>query len=186
MRNTLVLTHPLATSVMPCAGPDDAAALRNYVKTYASHPNQLKLNGQSFVSTFAGEDCKFGQDTAANGWRTQFTQHPELTGDNAVHFVPSFFVDPATFGQYAGAMNGAFNVRGSSPVSTIDAQRLNASRFSSTLVGPSPSRRRPPRATLGPSAAACCRPPRLPSPLSSMRSPSLLERRTRIHSTSMV
>ena len=98
---------------MPCATPNDAATLRNYIKTYANHPNQLKYNGRSFVSTFAGENCKFGQDTAANGWKTQFVQHPELTGDNAVYFVPSFFIDPATFKDYSGAMHGAFNVSSS-------------------------------------------------------------------------
>ena len=98
---------------MPCATPNDATTLRNYIKTYANHPNQLKYNGRSFVSTFAGENCKFGQDTAANGWKTQFVQHPESTGDNAVYFVPSFFIDPATFKDYSVVMHGAFNVSSS-------------------------------------------------------------------------
>ncbi|KAI0345808.1 glycoside hydrolase [Trametopsis cervina] len=96
-------------SVFPCSSPDHAAALRNYITKYASHPNQLKYNGRSFASTFAGESCAFGQDNVADGWKTQFTQHPELSGANAVHFVPSFFVDPATFGQYSGAANGQLN-----------------------------------------------------------------------------
>lgn len=97
---------------MPCASPDDAAALRKYITTYAQHPNQLKLNGRVFASTFAGEGCHFGQGSVMDGWRSQFTQHPDLSNSNAVHFVPSFFVDPATFGQYDGAIHGAFNVRG--------------------------------------------------------------------------
>jgi glucan endo-1,3-alpha-glucosidase len=33
-----------------------------------------------------------------------------------VHFVPSFFVDPATFGSYAGVMDGAFNFNSGWPI----------------------------------------------------------------------
>lgn len=45
-----------------------------------------------------------------DGWRTQFTAHPDVTAAGGVHFVPAFFIDPATFGQYSGAANGMFNV----------------------------------------------------------------------------
>ena len=77
---------------MACASPNDAAALRNYVTTYASHPNQFKYNGKVFVSTFAGDQCAFGQGSVTQGWKSQFID--QLTGPNAVFFVPSFFVDP--------------------------------------------------------------------------------------------
>ncbi|KAI0086496.1 glycoside hydrolase [Irpex rosettiformis] len=124
-------------SVIPCASPDDAATLRNYIKTYANHPNQLKYNGRSFASTFAGENCKFGQDTAVNGWKTQFVQHPELSGENAVYFVPSFFIDPATFKDYSGVMHGAFNFNSGWPISLTtqsansDLSSVGANLFSS-------------------------------------------------------
>ncbi|PSR74813.1 hypothetical protein PHLCEN_2v9527 [Hermanssonia centrifuga] len=103
-------------SVLPCSSPDDAAALRNYITTYAQHPNQLQVNNRAFASTFAGESCSFGQGSVPQGWSSQFTQHPDLSGANAVHFVPSFFVDPATFGQYNGAMHGAFNFNSGWPI----------------------------------------------------------------------
>lgn len=61
-----------------------------------------------FVSTFSGSDCTFGQNTSAEGWKAEFVD--KLTGENAVHFVPSFFVDPSTFNDYDGVMNGDFNV----------------------------------------------------------------------------
>lgn len=95
---------------MPCSSPDDAQTLRNYITQYAQHPNQLQYNGRAVASTFAGESCTFGQGSVPDGWRTQFTQHSELSGANAVHFLPSFFVDPATAPQYNGAMHGMFNV----------------------------------------------------------------------------
>lgn len=98
-------------SVLPCASPADAAALRNYITEYAAHPAQFKYQGKVFVSTFSGEGCTFGQGNAAQGWKSQFTD--QLTGPNSVFFVPSFFVDPATFNQYT-SIDGMFNVRISS------------------------------------------------------------------------
>ena len=100
----------ISASSLPCSSPNDAAALRNYITTYATHPNQLIYDGRVFVSTFAGESCTFGQASPAQGWSSQFTQHPQLTGRNAVYFVPSFFVDPNTFSTFNDAMDGALNV----------------------------------------------------------------------------
>ncbi|KAG6331266.1 hypothetical protein ID866_7823 [Astraeus odoratus] len=94
-------------TVMPCSTADDAATLRNYITTYATHPNQLLYNGRVFASTFAGESCTFGQGSAAAGWQSQFIQ--QLSGTNAVYFVPSFFVDPSTFTTYNGVIDGMFN-----------------------------------------------------------------------------
>ncbi|KAI0072871.1 glycoside hydrolase family 71 protein [Panus rudis PR-1116 ss-1] len=102
-------------TVLPCNSPDDAAALRKYITTYANHPAQYKYDGRVFASTFAGQDCTFGAGSTADGWRTQFTEHPELTGNNAVFFVPSFFVDPATFGQFNGVLDGYLNWNGGWP-----------------------------------------------------------------------
>ena len=66
------------------------------------------MDGKAFVSTFAGEACTFGQADAPSGWRAEFTQHPDTVGK--VHFVPSFFIDPATFNTFTGVMDGAFGV----------------------------------------------------------------------------
>ncbi|EMD39964.1 glycoside hydrolase family 71 protein [Gelatoporia subvermispora B] len=96
-------------SALPCSSPDDAQTLRNYITSYSSHPNQFIVDGRVFASTFSGESCTFGQDSVPDGWKSQFTQHPDLTGANAVYFVPSFFIDPSTFNQYQGVMDGDFN-----------------------------------------------------------------------------
>ncbi len=114
---------------MPCASPDDAQQLRNYITTYAQHPNQLKVNGRVFASTFAGESCTFGQGSVPQGWTSQFTQHPDLSGANAVHFVPSFFIDPATFGQYNGAIHGMFNVSTVRALSQVLRKLMSAFRI---------------------------------------------------------
>ena len=91
-------------SVFPCSSPDNAQTLRNFVTKYANHPNQFQYAGRPLVSTFSGENCNFGQGSAAQGWKSQFT---DPLGDN-IYFVPAFFVDPSTFNQYP--IDGIYNV----------------------------------------------------------------------------
>ncbi|KAH7909032.1 glycoside hydrolase family 71 protein [Hygrophoropsis aurantiaca] len=103
-------------SSLPCGSADDAGTLRNYITTYASHPNQFIYNGRVFASTFAGESCTFGQSSVSKGWSTQFTKHPALTGSNAVYFMPSFFVSPSDFSTFGDVMDGAFNFNSGWPI----------------------------------------------------------------------
>jgi glucan endo-1,3-alpha-glucosidase len=83
--------------------------LRNLVSTYISHPNQLQYASRAFVSTFAGESCTFGQASVPEGWSSQFSNHPDLSGK--IFFVPAFFIDPTSFANFADVMDGEFNVR---------------------------------------------------------------------------
>ena len=91
-------------SVLPCASSSDAAAIRQYIATYANHPAQFIYNGKPFASTFSGSSCTFGTGSVATGWQSVFTGTP-------VEFVPSFFMDPAQFSSLGNIMNGALNVR---------------------------------------------------------------------------
>ncbi|GBE84927.1 glycoside hydrolase family 71 protein [Sparassis latifolia] len=118
-------------SSLPCSSPDDAQALRNYITSYATNPNQLTINGQVFASTFSGETCTFGQGSVPQGWSSQFTS--QLTGQNSVMFVPSFFVDPSTFSQYDGVMDGYFNWNGGWPI------ELTTNSVQSTLGSAAPA-----------------------------------------------
>ncbi|KZT20315.1 glycoside hydrolase family 71 protein [Neolentinus lepideus HHB14362 ss-1] len=114
-------------SSLACSTPQDAAYLVGNVTKYASHPNQFKYDNLVFVSTFSGETCTFGQGSVSQGWQTQFIDN--LSGANAVYFVPSFFVDPTTFSTYNSVMNGAFNWNSGWPISlTTDVanQQLSA------------------------------------------------------------
>ena len=97
------------TRSLPCGSANDAAALRNYITTYSTHPNQLIYNGLVFASTFSGESCQFGQSSVQAGWSSQFLQ--QLSGENAVYFLPSFFVATSAFQGFEGVINGMFNVR---------------------------------------------------------------------------
>lgn len=101
-------------SSLPCSTAADAATLRNYITTYATHPNQFLYDGRVFASTFSGESCTFGQGSVVSGWSSQFIQ--QLSGTNAVYFVPSFFVDTSTFSTYKGVIDGMFNWNSAWPV----------------------------------------------------------------------
>jgi glucan endo-1,3-alpha-glucosidase len=89
---------------LPCTTAQDITALKQYISTYAQHPNQLLYAGRSYVSTFAGERCTFGQGGNLNSaWTAAVKSGPP------VYFVPSFFVDPGSFSTLT-VMDGAFNV----------------------------------------------------------------------------
>ena len=92
-------------TVIPCSASSDAAPLQNYINTYSSHPNILRYSGKMLITTFAGESCKFGQASVDAGWTFAIK-----TGLPPVYFIPSFFVDPATFSNYPST-DGQFNVR---------------------------------------------------------------------------
>ncbi|GAW00959.1 glycoside hydrolase family 71 protein [Lentinula edodes] len=123
--------------ILPCSTANDAASLRTLVTTYLSHPNQLRYTRGSseqlpLVSTFAGESCKFGQASVVDGWRSQFTQHPDLQGK--MTFVPSFFVAPNQMSQFQGVVDGTFNWNGGWPVElTTDSTGSSSNSLSSTL-----------------------------------------------------
>ncbi|KAJ3740091.1 glycoside hydrolase family 71 protein [Lentinula detonsa] len=127
----------LDMSILPCSTANDAASLRALVTTYLSHPNQLRYSRGSstqlpLVSTFAGESCQFGQASVADGWRSQFAQHPDLQGK--MTFVPSFFVAPNQMSQFQGIVDGTFNWNGGWPIElTTDSAGSSSTSLSSAL-----------------------------------------------------
>ncbi|KAJ7694797.1 glycoside hydrolase family 71 protein [Mycena rosella] len=111
-------------SSLPCASLGDATTLRNFMEPYQNHPNQFMYNGKPFVSTFAGESCRFGAGSLNDGWNNALK-----SGQPAIYFVPSFFVDPATFPSMP-VMDGAFQWNSAWPMGNYD---INFSPDSSYL-----------------------------------------------------
>lgn len=93
---------------IPCASPADAEPLQQYIKCYYNDPNQFRYNGLPLVSTFAGseEKCTFGEANTNQGWMVAIKGIENMP----VTFIPSFFMDPAKFGELT-VMDGAFSVR---------------------------------------------------------------------------
>lgn len=119
-------------TVLPCGSDSDAQAIRTWVSQYTSHPNQFIYSDRAFVSTFSGETCTFGAGSTAEGWHSQFVGHPDLA--DKLFFVPSFFIDPATFSTFQDVMHGDFNVR---PQYSAPTGRNPDNSDSGMVVGPS-------------------------------------------------
>ncbi|EAU91889.2 hypothetical protein CC1G_04656 [Coprinopsis cinerea okayama7 len=99
--------------------PGNSAHDINLVKSYyyapharSRHMMKHPRTGGVIVSTFAGENCTWGQGSMEAGW--DFFKR-ELSSIAPVYFIPSFFVNPA---RYHGikAMDGAFNWNGGWPL----------------------------------------------------------------------
>lgn len=89
---------------IPCHTEADGDLLRSIVMQYHDHPNQLAFKGAPVVSTFGGQRCFFGQKDVNRGW------HRVLKTDlPPVHYVASFFMDPAIYGSMS-SLDGAFSV----------------------------------------------------------------------------
>ena len=104
LNSTFKLFISFDMTSLPCAASNDSSVIRNYITSYATHPNQFIYNNSVFVSTFAGESCTFGTGNTNQGWLNTVKNNLTKT-----YFVPSFFVDPATFPNYS-VIDGAFNV----------------------------------------------------------------------------
>jgi len=55
-------------SSIPGGSGEDAEFLRQYLEPVGHHPNQFSYRGRALVSTFAGDQCTFGQNSLAAGW----------------------------------------------------------------------------------------------------------------------
>jgi glucan endo-1,3-alpha-glucosidase len=68
-RSTLGSTQLfLVLSSIPGGSEADSEFLRQYLELVGHHPNQFSYQGRVLVSTFAGDQCTFGQTSPARGW----------------------------------------------------------------------------------------------------------------------
>jgi glucan endo-1,3-alpha-glucosidase len=121
-----------------CGSAADAQVLANLVRTYVSHPAQARYRDRPLVSTFAGNDCSFGQGSAQNGWN----YFRSLVG-TAIYFVPATFQDVSTF-QAANWFEGVFNwnagwaLDNNDITTALDDRYLNALRGKGYMTAVSP------------------------------------------------
>ncbi|KAJ8462520.1 hypothetical protein ONZ51_g10849 [Trametes cubensis] len=94
-----------------CNDSSTADYIRNLTSTYMGRSSQLLINNKALVSTVSGGNCTLGADTPTKGWATQFAQHPDLL--ERIYFVPAFAIDPESFVNFSGVMNGDFNFNAS-------------------------------------------------------------------------
>jgi len=105
---------------IPGASEADADFLRQYLELVGHHPNQFSYHGRALVSTFAGDQCTFGQTSLARGWAVARTALEHVC---PVHLVPAFFIDPARY-PVLNCIDGIFNWNGGWPIQlTKDSPR---------------------------------------------------------------
>ncbi|WWD19155.1 hypothetical protein CI109_103613 [Kwoniella shandongensis] len=100
-------------SSLGCSSANDAVNMVNTIASYANNTAQAKYNGKTIVSTFAGEDCTFGQGSMNAGW-TYFRTLLANKGVSA-YFVPAVFSDVSTF-KGDTWMDAEFNWNGAWPM----------------------------------------------------------------------
>ncbi|KAI0250094.1 glycoside hydrolase [Lactifluus subvellereus] len=115
----------------------DAEYLHQYLELVGHHPNQFLYEGRALVSTFAGDDCKFGQtSTGDQAWSFARSVMEKAC---PVHLIPAFFKffeDPALYPVPTSA-DGIFYWNGgwpthlteSSPRLELVSPSLNTDRF---------------------------------------------------------
>ncbi|KAF5322509.1 hypothetical protein D9619_001587 [Psilocybe cf. subviscida] len=93
----------------------DVQLFRNYMEPHWKNPRMFRhpRNNRVVFSTFAGENCTFGQGSTEYGWA--YLKHELQRICGMTHFVPSFFINPTRYREIC-AMDGAFNWNGGWPL----------------------------------------------------------------------
>ncbi|KAI9511468.1 glycoside hydrolase family 71 protein [Russula earlei] len=97
---------------IPGGSGADIEFLRRYLELVGHHPNQLMYQGRALVSTFAGDQCTFGQTSLAGGWSVA---RSILETVCPVHFIPAFFIDPTRYPTLS-CIDGIFHWNGGWPI----------------------------------------------------------------------
>ena len=66
-------------SCIPCASQDDIGRLSRYIQPFLNHENQYYRECKLVISTFAGQDSKFGYHTFEHGWTHVKRRLEEIT-----------------------------------------------------------------------------------------------------------
>jgi glucan endo-1,3-alpha-glucosidase len=78
-------------TAMYCSGEGDAQYLAGIVQRFAASSQQAKYQNKVLVTTFAGDQCRFGRGSALDGWNYFRSL---LTKQNIpIYLMPSLFVD---------------------------------------------------------------------------------------------
>ncbi|KAJ9098056.1 hypothetical protein QFC19_006491 [Naganishia cerealis] len=102
--------------VIECVSTANLGLIQNYITTYANHPAAAKYGGKSLLTTFAGQNCRFGQSSANSGWNLA------MAGlRNSTYFIPAFTDNGDGFGKLPTYdIDGFVNWGAAWPSSTAD------------------------------------------------------------------
>lgn len=55
--------------VIECVSTNNLALIQNYIATYQNHTAAARYGGKPLLSTFAGQNCRFGQSDMNKAWQ---------------------------------------------------------------------------------------------------------------------
>ncbi|KAJ7072739.1 glycoside hydrolase family 71 protein [Mycena amicta] len=104
-------------SSIPSLTASDVQLLCEYLSAFGQHHRMFRLGhlesgGKVVVSTFAGENSRFGQKDAGAAWSLAKSAMQDIVGP--IHFIPAFF-DPARHSEIS-CLDGVFNWNGGWPL----------------------------------------------------------------------
>ncbi|KAJ9095960.1 hypothetical protein QFC21_005322 [Naganishia friedmannii] len=116
--------------VIECVSTANLGLIQNYITTYASHSAAAKYGGKSLLSTFAGQNCRFGQPDMTSAWKLA------MAGlRNSTYFIPAWTDNGDGFGNLPTMdMDGFVNWGGAWPASTTDMTMAD-DKYAMTLLG---------------------------------------------------
>ncbi|KAI0067615.1 glycoside hydrolase family 71 protein [Artomyces pyxidatus] len=97
---------------IPGETAEDIELLCSYIKQFGRHRNQLLYDGKVLVSTFAGNQCKFGTSSLNKAWAAVKAQLQRIV---PIHLVPAFFIDPTSYPSLS-SVEGIFHWNGGWPI----------------------------------------------------------------------
>jgi glucan endo-1,3-alpha-glucosidase len=104
-----------------CASVSDAQTISSLILRYAKHTSQARYQNKTLVSTFAGDNCAFGQGSTAAGWN--YVRSLVRAGGREMYLIPAIFVDTNQFSSMTW-FDGAFNWDSAWPVGSAGSAPL--------------------------------------------------------------
>jgi glucan endo-1,3-alpha-glucosidase len=98
--------------------------------TYANSSAQAVYKNKVLVSTFAGENCNFGQSTVTAGWA--YTKSLMTAQNTSIYLMPAIFSDPSGF-KNLDWMDGEFNWNGGWPMTSAPLSTSSDEQYMSAL-----------------------------------------------------
>ncbi|KAI5450005.1 hypothetical protein NCC49_003767 [Naganishia albida] len=116
--------------VIECVSANNLGLIQNYISTYSNHSAAARYGGKALLSSFAGQNCRFGQSSMNAGW--SYSVSFDSSGPLQTYFIPAWTEDPSRFGGYD--MDGFVNWDAGWPKSTGDID-LTADKAAMSALG---------------------------------------------------
>ncbi len=125
----LKLNSSFDFTAVSCNSAADGQAMATLINAYSSNAAQVVYKSKTLVSSFAGDQCTFGQGNTLAGFN-----YVRGLLTKPMYFVPAIFIDPSTFAQSAQAwFDGELNWNSGWPSGSGNLDTSSDSNYMSNL-----------------------------------------------------